>query len=155
MLVRVSCLVSPRNGEAPLNLKETIILFRTRAFQPNSSHMKSSVSRRENMDAKDLRNIRLYKRQQTKSGCEPLLTKCMWWLQCSCREKRIQTWVETVTPISKKLQEKKHLHVLPHVCLQSKWLIVYYFWCCKTQRNENIDSNQMLRSKAHITHLLA
>lgn len=61
--------------------------------------------------------------------------------------------METVTQVNKQLQrrQKKQQHddILPHVCLQSKWLIVDYFRRCETQRNVHFNANQMWRSEAH------
>lgn len=47
----------------------------------------------------------------------------------------------------KQRKRKKHVYILPHVCLQSKWLVVDYFWRCKAQRNEHFNSKQMWRSE--------
>lgn len=43
----------------------------------------------------------------------------------------------------KNIKKRQKNGILPHVCLQAKWLIVDYFWCCKTQRNEGFNSDQM------------
>lgn len=48
---------------------------------------------------------------------------------------------------SEEKKKKRQVHILPHIRLQSKWLIVDYFWRCKAQRNELFNSNQMLRSE--------
>lgn len=63
---------------------------------------------------------------------------------------RAKPWVENVTYVNAHCQrgkKKKKKHILPHIRLQSKRLIVDYFWRCKAQRNELFNSNQMLRSE--------
>lgn len=53
--------------------------------------------------------------------------------------------------IKKTSEDKKNKQaiILPHVSLQSKWLIVDYFRSCKVQRNERSNSNQMWRRRPH------
>lgn len=66
------------------------------------------------------------------------------------------TWMKATTQVGKQLQREKNKHVdiLPHVRLKSKWLVVDYFRRCKAQRNERFNSNQMWRSETHSQGLI-